>query len=367
MNTIKFKTFTAIGIIVLLGIVIAIFNIFNGRTQQDIMNIVSISQELATLSIQRMHYEQKNMLHDGESEQTAQSLFQSKEKMKERLSSLQMLVNSGALLNSINQIHAINNSREKLYNQIILNKRQIREKLNAIESSQKAINANATKILELVEEEESILMMDGGTLSFKETALREQIIFLQTNIGEHFIAVQFLNNNSDIASFKKKIKANQLDKTSKTMNDLISSIKNADYQSNWTLIVKQISQIKASEQVIVDITQKNTLLITQLVENEKQVQQQVLDIVSTSKKQFTDSMEFNEIVASMVLLLTILTGLGIAAWFSMAVISPINNTVAMLKDIAQGEGDLSVRLNASSKNEFGDLAHWFNLFVEKIP
>ena len=122
INTIKFKTFAALGILVSLGIIIAIFNFFNGRTQQKIMNVVSISQDLATQSFQRMHYEQKNMFHNGESEQSSHLLAQSKTRMKERLSSLQTLVNSDILLNSINHIYSINNSREKLYNKIVLNK-----------------------------------------------------------------------------------------------------------------------------------------------------------------------------------------------------------------------------------------------------
>lgn len=45
---------------------------------------------------------------------------------------------------------------------------------------------------------------------------------------------------------------------------------------------------------------------------------------------------------------------------------PVLATVAMLKDIAQGEGDLTKRLEARSHDEIGELAEWFNLFVEKI-
>jgi methyl-accepting chemotaxis protein len=37
-----------------------------------------------------------------------------------------------------------------------------------------------------------------------------------------------------------------------------------------------------------------------------------------------------------------------------------------LKDIAQGEGDLTKRLNADSKDEVGELAGWFNIFLEKL-
>jgi methyl-accepting chemotaxis protein len=37
-----------------------------------------------------------------------------------------------------------------------------------------------------------------------------------------------------------------------------------------------------------------------------------------------------------------------------------------LHDIADGEGDLTRRLNISTKDELGDLARWFNIFIEKL-
>ncbi|KJS28912.1 MAG: chemotaxis protein [Desulfatitalea sp. BRH_c12] len=48
------------------------------------------------------------------------------------------------------------------------------------------------------------------------------------------------------------------------------------------------------------------------------------------------------------------------------IVRPINEAVAGLKDIAQGEGDLTMRLQVSSKDEVGELARWFNLFIEKL-
>lgn len=48
------------------------------------------------------------------------------------------------------------------------------------------------------------------------------------------------------------------------------------------------------------------------------------------------------------------------------ILGPINAAVAGLKDIAQGEGDLTMRLQVKSKDEVGELAQWFNLFIEKL-
>ena len=38
----------------------------------------------------------------------------------------------------------------------------------------------------------------------------------------------------------------------------------------------------------------------------------------------------------------------------------------MLREIAQGDGDLTLRLEVSSEDEIGDLGLWFNTFVERI-
>ncbi|HTN74238.1 MAG TPA: methyl-accepting chemotaxis protein, partial [Pirellulaceae bacterium] len=45
---------------------------------------------------------------------------------------------------------------------------------------------------------------------------------------------------------------------------------------------------------------------------------------------------------------------------------PLAAVVNSLKDIAQGEGDLTRRLNDSRKDELGELARWFNVFVGKL-
>ena len=45
---------------------------------------------------------------------------------------------------------------------------------------------------------------------------------------------------------------------------------------------------------------------------------------------------------------------------------PVTLIVNGLKDIAEGEGDLTARLHVNSRDEIGELVRWFNTFVEKI-
>ncbi|MGE4442429.1 MAG: methyl-accepting chemotaxis protein [Desulfomicrobium sp.] len=49
-----------------------------------------------------------------------------------------------------------------------------------------------------------------------------------------------------------------------------------------------------------------------------------------------------------------------------SIIAPLQRMIGMLKDIAQGEGDLTARLKDTSGTETQELAEWFNAFVEQV-
>ena len=54
-------------------------------------------------------------------------------------------------------------------------------------------------------------------------------------------------------------------------------------------------------------------------------------------------------------------------YVSMRIVKPLRKTVDLLRDIAEGEGDLTRSLDDSSKDELGELAHWFNAFRRQTP
>lgn len=62
------------------------------------------------------------------------------------------------------------------------------------------------------------------------------------------------------------------------------------------------------------------------------------------------------------------TALAIALlWYAAGgIVRPIRSTVEVLKDIAEGEGDLTKRLEIKANDEVGEMATWFNLFMEKL-
>jgi len=57
----------------------------------------------------------------------------------------------------------------------------------------------------------------------------------------------------------------------------------------------------------------------------------------------------------------------IVAWFfARQLVAPIDRTVLALKDIAEGEGDLTRRLDETRADELGEVGKWFNRFLGKL-
>jgi len=73
-----------------------------------------------------------------------------------------------------------------------------------------------------------------------------------------------------------------------------------------------------------------------------------------------------QIIQVSLVIAAIIIALAIGIFISSFITGPINKAIAMLKDIAKGNGDLTFRLDDSAKNEIGRMGHWFNVFIEKL-
>jgi methyl-accepting chemotaxis protein len=86
------------------------------------------------------------------------------------------------------------------------------------------------------------------------------------------------------------------------------------------------------------------------------------DIVTITNKQVGDMQRIMIVASFFIITLAIIFSL----YVSRIIVRPIQSTNIMLKDIAEGEGDLTKVLQVTSKDEVGTLANWFNTFVIKI-
>ncbi len=77
------------------------------------------------------------------------------------------------------------------------------------------------------------------------------------------------------------------------------------------------------------------------------------------------SEKFRSIVLTVVLI-TVILGVVIAIVLANRIKNPINQVLEMVQTIAQGEGDLTKKISVKSSDEIGELAKWFNAFIDKL-
>lgn len=86
---------------------------------------------------------------------------------------------------------------------------------------------------------------------------------------------------------------------------------------------------------------------------------------------FTDSIARAEVAAITMQLVTLGTILLLVVFFVLfivtgSVVSALKTLAVNLQGLAEGEGDLTVRIRATSQDELGDVARYFNKFIDKL-
>ena len=92
--------------------------------------------------------------------------------------------------------------------------------------------------------------------------------------------------------------------------------------------------------------------------NQTRFDEIVLHAESLSEKMAIYGVVIGLVTFFFILLISYLIGRSIS--------SSVNDVVLSLKDIAQENGDLTVRIETSAQDEIGQLVHWFNEFVAKL-
>ncbi|MEQ5836308.1 methyl-accepting chemotaxis protein [Marinobacter sp. NFXS9] len=82
-----------------------------------------------------------------------------------------------------------------------------------------------------------------------------------------------------------------------------------------------------------------------------------------SSEIFASAWEVGRNTAVISAILVVLFGL-LGLYIARRIVTPINQVKDNLKTIAQGEGDLTTRISVESRDEVGELAEWFNQFIE---
>jgi methyl-accepting chemotaxis protein len=136
---------------------------------------------------------------------------------------------------------------------------------------------------------------------------------------------------------------------------------------------KQWDQVKIRLTASSDLEKTITTKWNESKQQEKELEAAVFKVrdLAESLSQMTEKeIAHYERIGSTLTLAVLVTGLMafiiIGALIANSIVRPINNVVQGLRDVAEGEGDLTKRLDTNSRGEVGQLAKLFNVFMEKL-
>ena len=89
-------------------------------------------------------------------------------------------------------------------------------------------------------------------------------------------------------------------------------------------------------------------------------------LIMSRKKQETETVNTTFSLIAITTIIVVIAFAIISYMLSNRIIKPINNTSQTMKEIAEGNADLTIRIPEKSKDEIGQLTHWFNKFIENL-
>jgi len=98
----------------------------------------------------------------------------------------------------------------------------------------------------------------------------------------------------------------------------------------------------------------------------KGVEDKLASSLTALAEQKASQAKRNLIISSVLTAVFALLAIGLGTLIIASITKPLHTLVVTLQDLAQGEGDLTVRLHVNSKDELGAVSQAFNDFVEKI-
>ncbi len=218
----------------------------------------------------------------------------------------------------------------------------------------------------------SLVALGGETQGLlEELSVQKKDDKLSSLGGKVFKA--FINARIDVQSYFSDYNLFYAERALKLLNEILGEMGTVD-TSRIEDTLLSLEDYRDDFEGLIDVTKKmeedvNTKILPrapEIIALAKKIS------LSGAKEMNATRVKTEEKIASMQKIIIILAivaiviGLLIGFVSANQVIKPINTVVDGLKDVAEGEGDLTSRLDVISKDEIGNLALWFNTFMENL-
>ncbi|CAH2212154.1 methyl-accepting chemotaxis protein [Tepidibacter aestuarii] len=171
----------------------------------------------------------------------------------------------------------------------------------------------------------------------------------------------------------KEILTAELEKYKKIMDGLVEGDKTLglNKNSNQDIVNEVISADKNLYNYIEPIENAINGNISEdlrehIIANASPLKNEINDIVLMYQKSYDNKIKWLKIVEASMLIFGFVIFFVSVMFSKKLITTPVNNLLSKMNDIAQGEGDLTSRVNINTGDELESLGNAFNIFVEKI-
>lgn len=362
----KITLLAVVGIVGMLTI--AAVNKYLDMSKNQAIEIGRMSQGISGLALQSMLIEEQFI------NSNKQELLKEWEKIQKDLSSLIAETKSAA--SDINISHHVEKivEVEKSHGQTFASVSEIIFKINELRLSlnEKAnkVNSELGQVVKTIDVEEVDLILEGRQLDTNLKSVRDEVKKFINFLDKKVLNVQNLFIYSDNTAYEaaKKVNSDGIKLVFDNISTVLKFLKGqaSEYTAKWENTSQVWPQIAQMDDSIYDLWNKNRILQSKLKETSKELQETALSIVDMTKESIQETNRKSDVISLFVGSICLVLSLIMSTIMIRAVIQPITNSINMMKDIAEGEGNLTRRLEIRSPLEMVELARWFNTFVEKI-
>jgi len=222
----------------------------------------------------------------------------------------------------------------------------------------------------LKEEFGAISGIAGSAISSVKAALSVKSLCNEMNA---MVNESIASSDSEYIDYAR-IQAATLLKNIRNELDVLSGDQSAkDIIGMLDTLVRRTEEIITAKKHMLSAENSMNTAAAGIWESMKNMQADVLNASTTMKSDADKSLEASTNLVTRwqsIMLFLVIGSLVLAVilgyYLSGMIIRPLNKAVGMLEDIAEGEGNLTARLEVGGNDEIAELAQWFNLFIEKL-
>ena len=351
----------------ILGILLStvINSVLNKAEQQSIM-LSAHSQKVVQLILSESLQVEKYI--KSSSQEILNAFDRLHGQFETELSQLEQITDDPALQSIVTNIQKNEKQLVDTFSVITKSMTQNETNKNDFLQQSAAISKTVQNIIATINNEEVMMAMEGEMIEPAMAVLREEIKNIRNIINLRRIVLQNLFLINDDTVFTKQLKGLRV-KTEKQIKNVVTLLKTAeldDLNDHWKQIENSFKQVSSLEDAVYSSWQENRKLQLELDKISQSAQEGGLEILDQVRQSSEERAKAGGVV-KLVAIISIIAGLILISLFIVrTIIGPINNVVARVKDISEGDGDLTKRIDILKNDEIGALAGYFNEFLGKL-